>query len=313
MEILPSVGTPLLWGVFFAIVLVVLALDLGVFHRHAHTPSPREAAAWSAAWIALSLGFCGWLAWTLDAETASAFLTAYVLEKSLSIDNLFVFVLVFGAMKIPDTLQHRVLFWGILGAIALRAVMIALGAALLSRFHWLMIPFGGLLVWGGIKLFREWRRGDGEPDDDVLLALVNRHLPMSKERDGEHFFTRQDGRLLATPLLGALVLVELSDIVFAVDSIPAALAISQDPFVVLTSNVFAILGLRSLYFFLIGALKKLRDLKAGLAAVLVFVGVKMIGQSWFHVPPGISLAIILSLLALPLFFGRRLGPAEPPS
>jgi tellurite resistance protein TerC len=295
-----ALGTPVLWLSFVGFVLVMLALDLGIFNRSAHTPSTKEALGWSAVWIAFSLLFAGGIGWYAGLEVASEYLTAYVVEKSLSVDNLFVFVLVFKAFKIDEHLQHRVLFWGILGALVLRATMIFAGAALLAQFHWLMYVFGGFLIYGGVKLFLEWRRGEGlTPEEGTLFKLVRRYLRMSKETDGQHFLTRVEGPLMATPLLGALILIELSDVVFALDSIPAIFAITQDPFVVFTSNVFAILGLRSLYFLLANALTKVHDLKAGLAGVLAFVGLKMVLIDVFHVPAAVSLGVILTLLALP--------------
>jgi tellurite resistance protein TerC len=301
-----DLGSPVAWVAFLVFVLVMLALDLGLLQRRAHTPTTREALGWSLMWIALACVFGGWVAWQSGAETASEYFTAYVVEKSLSVDNLFVFVLVFGAMKIPDQVQHRVLFWGILGALILRAGMIFAGTALLHQFHWLIYAFGGLLVVGGLRLFWSWRTGEEEaPTEGRLFKWVRKYLPMAPELDGQRFFTRvkspglERGVLRATPLLGALVLVELSDVVFALDSIPAVLAISQDPFIVFTSNVFAILGLRSLYFLLARILHHMQELKIGLAAVLVFVGIKMLLSDVVHVPAEISLPVILGLLGVP--------------
>jgi tellurite resistance protein TerC len=301
-----DLGSPVAWGGFLVFVLLMLALDLGLLQRKAHTPSTREALGWSAVWVALACAFGGWVAWQSGAEAASEYFTAYIVEKSLSVDNLFVFVLVFGAMKIPDEVQHRVLFWGILGALVLRAAMIFAGTALLHQFHWLIYVFGGVLVVGGLKLFWSFCSGEEEaPTEGRLFAWVRKHVPMSPELDGQHFFTRlknadgTKGALRATPLLGALILVELSDVVFALDSIPAVLAISQDPFIVFTSNVFAILGLRSLYFLLARVLHQMNELKLGLAAVLVFVGIKMLIADVVHVPAEISLPVIIGLLGVP--------------
>jgi tellurite resistance protein TerC len=278
----------------------MLGLDLGVLQKRAHTPSPREALGFSIVWVALACLFGGWIAHQAGAEVASEYFTAYVVEKSLSVDNLFVFILVFGALKIPDALQHRVLFWGILGAIVLRGAMIFAGSALLHQFHWLVYGFGALLIFGGLKILREWRRqDDAPPEEGRLFTWVKRYLPMSKELDGQRFVTRVDGRRVFTPLLGALLVIELSDVVFALDSIPAVLAISDDAFVVYTSNVFALLGLRSLYFLLARVLHRMQELKVGLAGVLVFVGLKMLLADVVHVSPAASLAVILGLLGVP--------------
>ncbi len=314
-----DLGSPTAWLAFLVFVLVMLALDLGLLQRKAHTPSTREALGWSLVWIALACVFGGWVFWQSGGEVASEYFTAYIVEKSLSVDNLFVFVLVFSAMKIPDAVQHRVLFWGILGALVLRAAMIFAGTALLHQFHWLIYLFGGVLIFGGLKLFWSWRsKADAAPTEGRLFLWVRKYVPMSQELDGQHFLTRvknadgTPGALRATPLLGALILVELSDVVFALDSIPAVLAISTDPFIVFTSNVFAILGLRSLYFLLARVLHRMEELKLGLAAVLIFVGIKMMIADVVHVPAEISLPIIVGLLAVPALIAwwrRRGAPA----
>lgn len=293
-------ASPAIWIAFSILVGLMLALDLGVLQRRAHTPSPREALALSLVWIALAGIFGGWVTYHSGPEVGAEYFTAYVVEKSLSVDNLFVFLLVFGAMKIPDALQHRVLFWGILGALVLRGAMIYAGATLLHHFHWLTYAFGALLIFGGLKILQAWRKSD-EPalTEGRLYALVTRHLPMSKDLDGERFVTRVGGRRVLTPLLGALVLIEVSDVVFALDSIPAVLAISDDALVVYTSNVFALLGLRSLYFLLARVLDRMQELKIGLAGVLVFVGMKMLVADFVHISSGLSLAITSTLLAVP--------------
>jgi len=290
-----SVGSPLLWAGFIGFVLVMLALDLGVFHRKSHAVPFKEAATWSGVWIALALLFNAWIYWRFGPQTGVEFLTAYLVEKSLSIDNIFVFVVIFSAFSIPAQYQHRVLYWGVLGALLMRAVMIFAGAALLSRFHALIYVFGAFLIFTGIKLFLH-RNQAQHPENSLALRLAKKLIPSTHQLDGQKFFTRENGRRLATPLFMALVLVEVTDLIFAVDSIPAIFAITRDPFIVFTSNIFAILGLRSLFFMLAGLVDKFMYLKVGLAAVLVFVGVKMTLVDVFKLPPAASLGVIVLLL-----------------
>jgi tellurite resistance protein TerC len=292
---LPSVGSPALWIAFVGFVLAMLALDLGVFHRHAHVVGFKEAAGWSAVWVALALVFNGFVAWRFGSERGLEFLTGYLIEKSLSVDNIFVFVVIFGALGIPPIHQHRVLFWGILSALVLRAAMIFAGAALLQRFHWLIYVFGAFLVLTGIKLFLQ-RDAEQRPEDGWAMRCTRRLVPSTTQLDGARFFTRVDGRRLATPLFLALVLVEVTDVIFAVDSIPAIFAITTDPFIVFTSNIFAILGLRSLFFLLGGLVEKFHYLKVGLAGVLVFVGAKMTLVDFVKVSPATSLVVVLAIL-----------------
>ncbi len=280
---------------FLAFVLCMLALDLGVFHRKAHVVGFREAVGWSVTWVALALCFNAFVAWRFGSERALEFLTGYLIEKSLSIDNIFVFVVIFGALGIPAIHQHRVLFWGILSALAMRAAMIFAGSALLSRFHWLIYVFGAFLVLTGIKLFLQ-RGKEQRLEDNWAMRTTRRLIPSTPRFDGSRFFTRENGRRVATPLFLALVLVEITDLIFAVDSIPAIFAITGDPFIVFTSNIFAILGLRSLYFLLGGLVDKFRYLKVGLAGVLVFVGLKMSMMDVYKVPPVLSLLIVLAIL-----------------
>ena len=290
-----SIGTPALWAAFIGFVLLMLALDLGVFHRKSHVVGFKEAAIWSGVWVALSLLFAGWVFLDFGSVKGTEFLTGYVIEKSLSVDNIFVFVMIFGALGIPAIYQHRVLFWGILTALVLRAVMIVGGAAAIEKFHWLIYVFGGFLVLTGIKMFFTRNKAES-PEDSKLLAWARRVIPSTTRFDGDRFFTRENGRRLATPLFMALLLVEASDVIFAVDSIPAIFAITTDPFIVFTSNIFAILGLRSLFFMLAGLVDRFRYLKVGLAGVLVFVGVKMLIVDVYKVPPALSLAIIVTIL-----------------
>jgi len=287
----------------------MLALDLGIFHRKAHVVSFREALTWSAVWVSCSLLFSAYIWTSFGSERGLEFLTGYVIEYSLSIDNIFVFVLVFSALGIPAVHQHRVLFWGILSALFMRAGMIFAGAAMITRFHWIMYVFGGFLIITGIKLFIN-RKQEESFEDSAVLRLVRRFIPTSSKLDGEHFFTVEGGKRVATPLFVALVLVEISDVIFAVDSVPAIFAITSDPFIVFTSNIFAILGLRSLFFLLAGLVDKFRYLKVGLAAVLVFVGVKMTIVDFYKVPSGVSLGVIAGLLAAAVVASLRASAKE---
>ncbi len=306
-----GIGNPAHWAGFLGFVAVMLALDLGVFHRKAHAVRMREALGWSLVWVALALAF-GVLVWRWYGPQAGLeFLTGYLVEKSRSVDNIFVFVVVFGSLSIPAAHQHRVLFWGILSALALRAAMIFAGTALLHRFHWLVYVFGGFLIVTAVKLVLAWRAGDGTSSTERrLLVAARRVLPATDRLHGQHFLVREGGRLLATPLLLALVLVEVTDVVFAVDSIPAVLAVTDDPFIVFTSNVFAILGLRSLYFLLAGAVGKFRYLKLGLAGVLAFVGAKMLAADVMKIPAAWSLAVIASILVVSVLASWRASVRE---
>jgi tellurite resistance protein TerC len=303
---LDSIGSPALWAGFLLFVLGMLALDLGVFHRKAHVVRFKEAALWSGVWVALSLSFAAGLWWLSGPQTGMEFLTGYLIEKTLSIDNVFVFVLIFGSLAIPPALQHRVLFWGILSALILRAGMIFAGAAALERFHWLIYIFGGFLIFTGVKLFWDWRNGaQSNPESSSAMRLLRRVVPSTPTFDGGRFFTRVNGRALATPLFMALLLIELSDVVFALDSIPAIFAITRDPFIVFTSNIFAILGLRSLFFLLAGMMDKFHYLKVGLSSVLVFVGVKMAFVDLVKINPAVSLAVIATLLTTSIVASLR--------
>jgi tellurite resistance protein TerC len=306
---LESIGTPALWGGFLLFVVAMLALDLGVFHRKAHVIGYREALVWSGVWIGLSMLF-NLLVWRLyGAERGLEFLTGYVIEKSLSVDNIFVFVIIFSALGIPTLYQHRVLFWGILSALALRAAMIFAGAALLSKFHWLIYVFGVFLIITGVKLFLQ-RKQEEHPESGWAMRTVRRFLPSTDQLHGPHFFSVENGRRVATPLFMALVLVEVSDVIFAVDSIPAIFAVTTDPFIVFTSNIFAILGLRSLFFLLANLVDKFRYLKVGLAAVLVFVGAKMTLAEWVPVPPLVSLLVVICILAVAVAASLRASRRE---
>jgi len=290
-----GVGSPWLWGGFIGFVLVMLALDLGVFHRKAHTVRFKEAMTWSVVWIAMALLFNLGVWWKFGSGPALEFLTGYLIEKSLSIDNVFVFVVIFSSLAIPELYRHRVLFYGILSALVLRAGMIFAGAAMLERFHWLIYVFGAFLVLTGIKLFIQWKRH--KPQQEATgFSWVKRLIPSTDRLDGGRFLTLENGKWVATPLLVALLLVEVTDVVFALDSIPAIFAVTEDPFLVFSSNIFAILGLRSLFFVLAGMMDRFHYLKPGLASVLGFVGMKMMVTPVLKIPSAVSLGMIALLL-----------------
>ena len=299
-----------LYVAFTALVLVLLSLDLGVFHRKAHAPGFREATLWMCVWVALALGFClglywytGWQFGEMRARQAALeFLTGYIVEESLSLDNMFVFVLVFAYFRIPTEYHHRVLFYGILGALVFRGIFIALGSALL-QFGWVVILFGIFLIFTGLKmmLVREQRI---EPEKSLPVRLIRKLTPVAPGLAGQNLFTRIDGKLHATPLMLALAAIEAADIIFAVDSVPAIFAITHEPFIVYTSNVFAILGLRSMYFLLAEAIGRFHLLRYGLAAVLVFVGLKM---SWLNVQWGGHFPITVSIGVIVFLLGASIG------
>lgn len=292
-----TIGTPALWIGFNIFVLAMLALDLGVFNRKAHAVSFREASLWSAVWISLALLFDGALFWWYGADVGSQFLTGYLIEKSLSVDNIFIFVLLFTSFAVPAAYQHRVLFWGVLGAIVLRGALILLGTALVETFHWVLYLFGAFLVFTGIRLaFHQEQHV--RPETNPIVRVVRRLFPVTDDYEGARFAVRREGRWWITPLLVVLLLVESTDLVFALDSIPAIFAITTDPFIVFTSNIFAILGLRSLYFLLAGSIERYAYLKYGLAAILVLVGIKMLVAGWYQVPMALSLGLIALILVI---------------
>lgn len=300
MTEIPSPTAPALdvpwwaWAAFAVVVVVSLGFDL-VMHRGDRAMGRRAALLWSCAWIAVSLAFAGWVGLQFGRDTMLEFLTAYLVEKSLSVDNLFVFLVVFARFGIPRAEQHRVLFWGIVGAFATRAAFIAAGTALLARWHFTVYVLGAFLVYTGIKTFRTHASREGAKESR-LLTLLERHIPLTRRLADHRFTVVQNGRRLATPLLLALVAIEATDVLFAVDSIAAVLAISQTPFIVFTSNVFAILGLRALYLLLADLVADLRYLHFGLGGILVFVGAKMLTSSVIHLPHWASLAITLAIL-----------------
>ena len=311
-----------IWGGFLGFVLAMLALDLGVFHRKAHAVGMREALTWSGVWVGLALLFNLGILFFWDqmqpgssysaSDAGLAFFTGYLIEKALSVDNIFVFLVVFSYFRVPEELKHRVLFWGILGALAFRALFIALGAAALERFHWMMIVFGLFLIGTAVKMV--WAHGkEMELDQNPVVRLIRRWMPVTDDYRGQSFFVRIGGKRWATPLFVVLLVVEFTDIVFAVDSIPAIFAITQDPFLVFTSNVFAILGLRALFFALAGLMGLFRYLNYGLAGVLGFVGLKMlygyaeksVVVAWPKFPPALSLIVIAGILGFAIVVSIR--------
>jgi tellurite resistance protein TerC len=308
---LDSVGTPALWIGFTVFVLAMLAIDLGVFHRRAHEVRAREALVWTGVWVGLALLFGVGIYLWFGSERALEFLTGYLIEKALSVDNLFVFLVIFSYFSVPATLQHRVLLWGILGALVMRALFILAGAALLQRFHWIIYLFGGFLLITGIKLLVQ-RDAEVHPEQNPILRLFRRLVPAVAGYRGSRFIVREDGKWLATPLLMVLVAIEATDIVFAVDSIPAIFAVTSDPFIVFTSNIFAILGLRALYFALAAMLGRFHYLKVGLGLVLAFVGVKMVIVDFYKIPIAISLLVVVVLLTGSVAISLLRPPARPP-
>ena len=305
-----------IWMVLLVVIGGMLALDLLVFHRDAHEVSMREAAAFSAVWIALGLAFGGLLFLWYGAQAGGEYIAGYLIEKSLSMDNVFVFAMIFGAFAVPTKYQHRVLFWGVVGAIVFRGIFIAAGTSLLESFHWLIYGFGILLIFTGIRMARS--KGHAmDPERNPVLRAFRRVVPMTRDYDGQRFVVRHKGKLMATPLLAVLVVVETSDIMFAIDSVPAILSITDDPFIVFTSNAFAIMGLRSLYFLLAGLIDRFEYLKYGLAALLAFAGLKMLTSDLIHLDVWISLAVIVAILASSIAIswiatrGRRPDADEP--
>jgi tellurite resistance protein TerC len=289
-------GSTWLWIGFSLFIFTMLSLDLGLFNRKAHTIKYREAWIWSGVWVTLAMIFAGIVFKYLGSQRGFEFLTGYLIELSLSVDNLFVFLLIFSYFKVPARFQHRVLFWGVMGALIMRLTMIFVGAALINRFHWIIYIFGAFLVYTGIKMFRQ-EEIEIHPDQNPLVRVVTRFLPITRHYEEEKFFTRENGKRTGTLLLLVLMVVEVTDLVFAVDSIPAIFAVTTNTFIVYTSNVFAILGLRSMYFLLAGVVEKFRYLRFGLAIVLTFIGLKMLlGAVGFHIPIKISLVFVAVVL-----------------
>lgn len=312
-----SIGSPLLWGSFAVIVVIMLAVDLLLQGRRgATTMTLRQAAIWSLVWVSLSLLFNAGLWWYLSEtmgrvvadKQALAFLTGYLIEKALAVDNVFVWLMLFSYFSVPSNLQRRVLVYGVLGAIVLRTIMIFAGSWLVTQFQWILYVFGAFLLFTGVKMALA-KDDDGDIGDKPLVRWIRSHLRMTDKIENEHFFTRRNGVLFATPLLLVLILVELSDVIFAVDSIPAIFAVTTDPFLVLTSNLFAILGLRAMYFLLAGVAERFSMLKYGLSVILVFIGFKMLIMDLYHIPIAVSLSVVAGILVLTLvinvFVNRR--------
>jgi tellurite resistance protein TerC len=295
--------TALHWIAFNVLVLIAVALDLGVFHRKAHKIGVREALIWSFAWVGLAVAFGFGILHFYGRQPSLEFFTGYVIEKAMSVDNLFVFLMVFRVFAVKEEFQQRVLGYGILGALVMRGAMIAVGAALISRFNWTMYVFGAFIVLVGVHMLIA-REAMSHPEENLLVRSIGRHLRLTKEYRSGKFFTRENGQLFVTPLFLVLLVVEITDVTFAVDSIPAVFGITRDPFIVYTSNVFAILGLRALYFLLADLLERIKFLRVGLAVVLMFVGAKMIAEPWLHISVGVSLAAILSILVVAVAVSR---------
>ncbi len=296
---LVSALPPWAWIAFFAFITAMLALDLGVFQREAHEMKLGEALAWCAVWLLLALAFNAGLWWWRGAETGQEFLAAYLVELCLSVDNVFVFILVFAYFKVAARYQHRVLFWGIIGAVLMRGTFILVGVSVIARFHWVLYLFGAFIVYTGVKMVLPHQRdNEVDPDQNFAVRLFRKYFPVGPGFDGGKFFTREGGRRVATTLFVVLIIVETTDLVFALDSIPAVLAITASSFVALTSNIFAILGLRALYFALSGVMQLFRFLKFGLAVVLVFIGAKMLVEPWLTISITASLVVIGSVLTM---------------
>jgi tellurite resistance protein TerC len=300
-------GTPLLWLIFNLFVLAAIVLDLGVFHRRPHKMETREAITWTLVWVGLSLAFGLGVMHYSGEQRGLEFFTGYVIEKALSVDNLFLFLVIFRAFAVDEKIQHRVLEWGILGALVMRGVMIAAGAGLIERFSWVLYVFGAFLVYAGLHMLFA-KKAEMHPEENRISRFARRYLRVTKEYAGSKFFVRDDGKLFATPLFVVLLIVEITDITMAVDSIPAIFGITRDPFIVYTSNVFAILGLRAMYFLLAGVLGRLRYLTAGLSFVLAFIGAKMIVEPWVHISVEISLAVVAGILLVALAASLLVSP-----
>jgi tellurite resistance protein TerC len=292
-------ATPLLWVAFNVFILIVIALDLRVLHRKPHKVGLREAGIWTGIWIAVSVLFGVGVLHYFGRQPALEFFTGYLIEKSLSVDNLFLFLVIFRAFSVDGRVQHRLLEWGVIGALVMRGAMIAAGAELIESFSWTMYVFGAFLIYAGIHMLFS-KKEKIHPENSRIFRFANRHLRVTHDYQGEHFFVRSAGRLFATPLFLVLLVVEITDVTLAIDSIPAVFGITHDPFIVYTSNVFAILGLRSMYFLLAGMLGRLRFLTLGLSVVLVFIGGKMIAERWFDIPVQASLGIVAAILLVSL-------------
>ena len=301
------------WVTFFTFITAMLALDLGVFQRETHVVGMKEALAWCCVWVTLALSFGGLLWQWRGPESAQQFLAGYLIELCLSVDNVFVFILVFAYFKVEPRYQHRVLFWGIIGAVLMRAVFIIVGVEVIERFHWVLYVFGAFLVYTGVKMALPSKEAEVDPEHNFAVKLFRRFYPVAPHNDRGHFFTIHNGRRMAAPLFIVLIVIETTDLVFALDSLPAVLAITKDSFIALTSNIFAILGLRSLYFALSGIMGLFRFLKVGLSVILVFIGVKMLIEHWMKISTGTSLAVIGGVLTTSILMSVVIkSPKAPP-
>jgi tellurite resistance protein TerC len=302
-------GTPLLWILFNLFVLTAIALDLRVFHRKPHKVELREAGIASVCWISLSMLFGLGIYYFQNGQASLEFFTGYLIEKALSVDNLFLFLVIFRAFAVEDRLQHRLLEWGVIGALVMRGTMIGVGTELIYHFSWALYVLGAFLVYAGVRMLLS-RNAEVHPDRNWLFRFASRHVRVTREYRGERFFVRDAGKLFATPLFLALLVVEITDVTLAVDSIPAIFGVTRDPFIVYTSNVLAILGLRALYFLLAGTIHRMQYLDEGLALVLVFIGGKMIGERWVHIPQGIALGIVGAVLLVSLLASLLIRPKQ---
>ena len=293
MQILTN--STLAWVGFCTFILIMLAIDLGLFNRKAHEPTYREASIWSAVWVSLAMIFAALVFWRMGNVSGVEFLFGYLIELSLSVDNLFVFLLIFSYFKVPSQHQHRVLFWGVVGALVMRISMIIVGTELIERFHWVIYVFGAFLVYTGVKMFRQ-KETELEPEDNPIVRMVTRFIPITRHYEGRKFFTRVNGRRVGTLLLLVLITVEITDLIFALDSIPAIFGVTTNRFIIYTSNVFAILGLRTFYFLLAGMVEKFHYLKLGIGIVLSLIGVKMLVSAFWHIPTELALAAVALVL-----------------
>lgn len=305
-----SVGSPMIWVGFTVFILLMLAVDLIVFHKKEHEIKMKEAVSWAIVWITLALLFNLIVYYYFGSKLALEFSAGFLIEKALSVDNLFVFIIVLSYFAVPAHLQHRVIFWGVLGALIMRAIFVLTGAYLLEKFEWLVYVFGAFLVYTGAKTFFEDEKNKIQPDKNPVVKLVRKFMPVTSDFRGASFFVREKGKLHATPLFLVLIVIELTDVVFAVDSVPAVFAVSRDPFIVYTSNIFAILGLRALFFVLSKAMKEMEYLKYGLGFILVFVGTKMMISHYYKIPVLLSLGVIIGVLVITVVASLRARKAK---
>ncbi len=305
-----TVGSPALAIAFLVVVVFLLMIDLGVFHRRAHTVRPREAMIWSCVWVLLSIGFGIWIHFRLGVQPGLEFFAGYLIEKALSVDNIFVFIMIFSYFKVPSRLHHKVLFWGILGALVMRAALSLSGAALIRRFEWILYLFGAFLIYTGYKMLREGET-EVDPEKNPVVRKFQKVVPMVADYGSGKFFLRQAGKLVATPLTLVVLTVETTDLMFATDSIPAIFGVTTDPFIVYTSNVCAILGLRAMYFLLAAVVDRFAYLSTGISIVLIFIGAKMLLMDFYNMPIGLSLAIVAVILSAAVVISLLRPPKTP--